>query len=61
MDKRVVAVIFGGQNSEHEVSKMSASTIIAALDEEKYFVLPIYITKEGRWYLYDGPKDNIKN
>jgi D-alanine-D-alanine ligase len=61
MDKKVVAVIFGGKNTEHEVSKMSAATIMGALDEEKYFVLPIYITKEGRWYLYDGPKDNIKN
>ncbi|MCL2168551.1 MAG: D-alanine--D-alanine ligase [Defluviitaleaceae bacterium] len=61
MDKKVVAVLFGGQNSEHEVSKMSASTIMLAMDEDKYFVLPIYITKEGKWYLYDGPKDNIRS
>jgi len=61
MDKKVVAVLFGGQSTEHEVSKMSAATIMAALDEEKYFILPVYITKEGRWFLYDGPRDNIKN
>ena len=61
MDKKVVAVLFGGQSSEHEVSKMSAATIMAALDTDKYFVLPVYITKEGRWFLYDGPRDNIKN
>ncbi|MCL2350039.1 MAG: D-alanine--D-alanine ligase [Defluviitaleaceae bacterium] len=61
MDKKVVAVIFGGQSTEHDVSKMSAITIMAALDEEKYLVLPIYITKEGKWFLYDGPRDNIKN
>ncbi|MDR2166973.1 MAG: D-alanine--D-alanine ligase [Clostridiales bacterium] len=61
MDKKVVAVLFGGKSSEHEVSKMSAATIMAAMDEDKYFVLPIYITKEGRWYLYDGPRENISN
>jgi len=61
MDKKVVAVLFGGQNSEHEVSKMSAATIMSAMDENKYYVLPIYITREGKWYLYDGPRDNIRN
>ena len=61
MDKKVVAVLFGGQSSEHDVSKMSASTIMMAMDEEKYFVLPIYITRDGRWLLYDGPRDNIRN
>ncbi|MCL2576081.1 MAG: D-alanine--D-alanine ligase [Defluviitaleaceae bacterium] len=61
MDKKVVAVIFGGQNSEHDVSKMSAATIMAAMDDEKYFILPVYITKDGRWFLYDGPRENIKN
>ncbi|MCL2397278.1 MAG: D-alanine--D-alanine ligase [Defluviitaleaceae bacterium] len=61
MDKKVVAVLFGGVSSEHDVSKLSAANIIAALDEEKYFILPIYITKDGRWFLYDGGRDNIKN
>ena len=61
MDKKVVAVLFGGVSSEHEISKLSAANIIAALDEDKYFVLPIYITRDGRWFLYDGAKDNIKN
>ena len=61
MDKKVIAVVFGGKSSEHEVSKMSAATIMAALDESKYFVMPIYISREGRWFFYDGPKDNIRN
>ena len=61
MDKKVVALLFGGASSEHEVSKRSAATIINALDEEKYFTLPIYITEDGRWFLYDGGKDNLKN
>jgi len=59
MDKKIVALLFGGQSSEHEVSKKSAITILNALSEEKYFVLPIYITTEGKWFLYDGPKENI--
>ena len=61
MDKKVIAILFGGASSEHEVSKLSASNIIAALDEDKYFILPVYITRDGRWFLYDGAKDNIKN
>ena len=61
MDKKVIAILFGGASSEHEVSKLSAANIIAALDEDKYFVLPVYITRDGRWFLYDGAKDNIKN
>ena len=61
MDKKVIAVIFGGQSSEHDVSKMSAATVMAALDEDKYFVLPIYISRTGHWFFYDGPKDNMRS
>ena len=61
MDKKVIAILFGGASSEHEISKLSAANIIAAMDEDKYFILPVYITKDGRWFLYDGAKDNIKN
>ena len=59
MSKKVVAVLFGGQSSEHEISKISASTIISALDTDKYYVMPIYITEDGRWLMYDGPAHNI--
>ncbi len=59
MSKKVVAVLFGGQSSEHEISKISAATIISALDTEKYYVMPIYITEDGRWLIYDGPAQNI--
>lgn len=47
--KRRVAVIFGGRSGEHEVSLISAASIIKAIDRKKYEVLPIGITKEGRW------------
>ncbi len=44
-----IGVIFGGRSGEHEVSLRSAESVINALDREKYDVVPIAITKEGRW------------
>lgn len=52
MNKKIrIAVIYGGRSGEHEVSVMSAKSIINALDKEKYEVLPIYINKKGQWFL----------
>ncbi len=49
-NKRIrVGVIFGGRSGEHEVSLVSATAVINALDKEKYEVVPIGITSEGRW------------
>lgn len=50
-----LAVVFGGQSSEHEVSLMSATSILEHLDPEKYQVHCIGIAKDGRWLLYTGP------
>ena len=47
--KLKVGVIFGGRSGEHEVSLVSATSIINALDKEKYDVVPIGITQAGRW------------
>jgi D-alanine-D-alanine ligase len=48
--KRIrVGVIFGGRSGEHEVSLVSATAVINALDKEKYDIVPIGITSEGRW------------
>lgn len=44
-----VGVIFGGRSGEHEVSLRSAESVINAIDKSKYEVVPIGITKEGRW------------
>jgi D-alanine-D-alanine ligase len=44
-----VGVLFGGRSGEHEVSLASAASVIRALDPEKYEVVPIGISKEGRW------------
>lgn len=61
LNKKTIVILFGGQSSEHEVSRVSASTIISNIDEKKYFVIPVGITKEGKWMIYNGPVDNIKN
>lgn len=58
--KRTVAVIFGGQSSEHEVSRTSAVLMLHALDPEKYQVLPVGITKKGQWLIYNGPVEHVK-
>ncbi len=47
--KTTVGVIFGGRSGEHEISLRSAESIIRALDPDKYNVVPIGITREGRW------------
>ena len=44
-----VGVLFGGRSAEHEVSLVSAASVIHALDKNKYDILPIGITKDGRW------------
>ena len=58
--KKTVAVIFGGQSSEHEVSRVSAMLMLTALDKEKYQVLPVGITKKGEWLVYNGPVEHVK-
>ena len=44
-----VGILFGGRSAEHEVSLQSARNVIAAADPRKYEIVPIEITKEGRW------------
>jgi|SRR5271157_804628 len=49
MKKLRVGVLFGGRSGEHEVSLLSAASVLKAIDKKKYTVVPIGITKEGRW------------
>jgi D-alanine-D-alanine ligase len=49
-----VGVLFGGRSGEHEVSLVSAASIIRGLDPQKYEVVPIGITKEGHWLIGEG-------
>ncbi len=57
--KLSLAVIFGGVSSEHEVSRMSVTSILENLSNERYEVHMVGITKEGRWLLYTGPVKDI--
>ncbi|MCI1966237.1 MAG: D-alanine--D-alanine ligase [Oscillospiraceae bacterium] len=61
MNRKKIAVLFGGRSSEHEVSRVSAYSVINNLSSDKYEIYPIGITKEGRWFLYEGPVDAIPN
>lgn len=54
MYKLNIAVLYGGSSPEHEISIKSASTIISKMSSEKYNIIPIYITKEGKWLMYEG-------
>jgi D-alanine-D-alanine ligase len=54
MTKLRVGVLFGGRSGEHEVSLLSAASVMEAIDKNKYEVVPIGITKEGRWLAADG-------
>jgi D-alanine-D-alanine ligase len=49
MNKLRVGVLFGGRSGEHEVSLLSAASVLQAIDKNKYEVVPIGITKDGRW------------
>ncbi|WP_289686078.1 D-alanine--D-alanine ligase family protein [Paramuribaculum intestinale] len=48
--KTNIGVFFGGRSTEHEISVISASQAMAAIDRDVYDVTPVYITKEGRWF-----------
>ncbi len=59
-DKKLnLAIVFGGVSSEHEVSRMSATSILNNYSKEKYIPYIIGITKDGRWLLYEGDIDKI--
>jgi D-alanine-D-alanine ligase len=49
MAKLRVGILFGGRSGEHEVSLLSAASVLNAIDKTKYEVVPIGITKDGRW------------
>ena len=53
--RRRVAVLFGGRSSEHEISCLSARSVIDALDPKTTDVIPIGIARDGRWHVLPGP------
>lgn len=61
--KTTVAVIFGGRSVEHDVSVVTGNQVMRAFDKERYEVIPVYITRDGRWFSGDALWDlaNYKN
>jgi D-alanine-D-alanine ligase len=58
MKKLRVGILFGGRSGEHEVSLLSAASVLNAIDKSKYEVVPIGITKDGHW-LTSGAAENL--
>lgn len=54
-----VLVLFGGVSSEHDVSTVSAASVISNIPTDQYRLYLIGITKEGDWFLYDGSPDDL--
>ena len=59
--KKTIAVIFGGNSTEYDVSLQSAFSILENLDPGKYDIIPIGITRQGDWYRYNGAYDELLN
>lgn len=55
--KTKILVFFGGRSTEHEISVISANQAMAAIPADKYEVIPVYITKEGRWFTGEALRD----
>ncbi len=60
MNKLRVGILFGGRSGEHEVSLLSAASVLKAIDKEKYEVVPIGITKDGRWLTSDDAENLLQ-
>lgn len=60
MQKKKIAVIFGGNSTEYEVSLQSAHTVLKHLDWNKHEIIPVGITRDGDWYYYTGGIEKIR-
>lgn len=61
MEKKKIAVIFGGNSSEYKVSLQSAASVLENINTEKYQIIPIGITRAGEWFHYTGDYETIRN
>ncbi|RYP84646.1 D-alanine--D-alanine ligase [Nocardioides guangzhouensis] len=55
-----VAIVFGGRSSEHVISCSTAGSVLAAIDRDKYDVVPIGIAQDGRWVLESGDPERLR-
>lgn len=59
MNRKTIAVLFGGCSSEYPVSLQSAYEVLTHLRKDTYHIIPIGITKEGAWFRYEGTYEHI--
>ncbi|MBB6120341.1 D-alanine--D-alanine ligase family protein [Nocardiopsis algeriensis] len=59
-EKIRVAVVFGGRSSEHEISCVTAGSVLSVIDPDRYEVVPVGITKEGNWVLAPGDPELLR-
>jgi D-alanine-D-alanine ligase len=55
-----IAVVFGGRSSEHAISCVTAGSVLAAIDRDRYDVVPIGIATDGRWVLESGDPERLR-
>jgi D-alanine-D-alanine ligase len=60
MKRLRVGILFGGRSGEHEVSLLSAASVLRAIDKDRYEVVPIGITKDGRWLTADDAENLLQ-
>ena len=61
MNKKRIAVIFGGNSTEYEVSLQSAYSVLENINTDKFDIITIGITRSGEWYHYTGKREKIGN
>ena len=61
MQKRRIAIIFGGNSPEYKVSLQSAFSVFENIHTDRYDILPVGITRDGRWYHYTGEYEKISD
>ena len=61
MKKIRLLLLFGGISNEHEVSLLSTASILKYINKEKYEIIKVGITKEGRWFLTDADAKAISD
>ncbi len=59
--KKTVAILFGGESSEYEVSCVSAANVAENLNKDLYTPVLVGITKDGKWWIFDGSTDDLRN
>ncbi len=59
--KKTVAILFGGESSEYDVSCVSAANVAENLDKEIYEPVLVGITKDGKWWIFNGTTDDMRN